>query len=477
MLSRRGKFYFQIILLFLNTFYNFFLVSRVIIDLFVSIFIMFALAYIPAGFLIHLLEERENSFKQLQFISGVKPYIYWLVNYVWDLSNYLLPCLICLILFVVFDVKAYTSSGSSIACVFLLFFLYGWACIPFMYPMSYLFKTASTSFVYSSSINVFIGVSTITISTVLGQLIEEKVDVNDLHNFLKSVFICLFPHYCLVQGLFDMSILYYTGEIKKSYGYHVDDSLFKYERIGRNLLFMFLQGVFYFTLNLLIEYDFLCKRKPRNTLEHIVADDVIFYDQDEDVLLEKERVMSNEIGCTSKYSVHKDHSLQIEVPKRTGSNESDDFVKFINLKKVYKSFAINKPTMAVNSVTLGIKRGECFGLIGFNGAGKTTTFKMMTGHIPITSGEILINGVSVSTEIKKIQENIGYCPQTNALVPLLTAREHLILFARLRCIPEEYVERVSEWALNRFGITPFADCVTEGLLFGQIKCFIIDIKR
>jgi ATP-binding cassette subfamily A (ABC1) protein 1 len=413
--------------------------SRVVIDLFVSIFIMFALAYIPAGFLLHLLEERENSFKQLQFISGVKPYIYWLANYVWDLFNYLFPCIICLLLFIAFNVKAYTSSAESITCVFLLFFLYGWSCIPFMYPMNYLFKTASTSFVYSSSINVFIGLATITISTVLGQLIEEKVDVNDLNNFLKNVFICLFPHYCLGQGLFDMSIIYYTGEIKQSYGYHVDNCLFKYNNIGRNLIFMFLQGIFYFTVNLLIEYNFFIKPKPRNTLDPMVADDVIFHEQDVDVLNEKERVMSKEIGCSSKYLSHKDNSLQMETrrPMDTTDTKDDDYVKFINLKKVYKNFSDSKQTMAVNSVTMGIKKGECFGLIGFNGAGKTTTFKMMTGHVPITSGEILINGLSVSTQVKKIQENIGYCPQTNAIIPLLTAREHLVLFARLRSIPEK----------------------------------------
>jgi ATP-binding cassette subfamily A (ABC1) protein 1 len=92
---------------------------------------------------------------------------------------------------------------------------------------------------------------------------------------------------------------------------------------------------------------------------------------------------------------------------------------------------------------------------------------MMTGEIPITHGQILVNGKSVSNEIDDIHQNIGYCPQTNAIVPLLTAREHLILFARLRGIPEKYVKQVSEWALNRFGLEPFADCVTEDFSGGN----------
>jgi ATP-binding cassette subfamily A (ABC1) protein 1 len=424
---------------------------------------MFALGYIPAGFLLPLLEERENSFKQLQLISGVKPYIYWLSNYAWDLANYTVPCIICLLLFVIFDSKAYTSSAESLLCVFLIFFLYGWSCIPFMYPLNYIFKSASTSFVYSSSINVFIGVATITISTVLKELIQEQVELGTLtvlYDLFKGIFICLFPHFCLAQGLFDMSIIYYTDEIKKSYGYTVNNSLFKYNNIGRNLIFMFIQGIVYFTLNLLIEYKFFIRPKPVDS-SFSAIDDLLYSGQDQDVLDEKNRIMKSEINTSyAKYMGGKSESMSLG--GCGGGEETTDYVKLVNLKKVYTNITKSKQTLAVNSVTVGIRKGECFGLIGFNGAGKTTTFKMMTGHKPITSGEILINGLSVSTQIKKIHKDIGYCPQTNAIVPLLTAREHLILFARLRSIPEKYVYRVSEWALNRFGLTPFAKCVAEG---------------
>ena len=64
--------------------------------------------------------------------------------------------------------------------------------------------------------------------------------------------------------------------------------------------------------------------------------------------------------------------------------------------------------MAVNSLTLGIKKGECFGLIGVNGAGKTTTFKMITGEIKITGGDVFVNGLSVSKQTESVYKNIGY---------------------------------------------------------------------
>ena len=92
-----------------------------------------------------------------------------------------------------------------------------------------------------------------------------------------------------------------------------------------------------------------------------------------------------------------------------------------------------------------------------NGAGKTTTFKMLTGEIPITAGDAYVNGYSISKQTEKCHQNIGYCPQTDAIFPLLTAREHLKFYARLRGVPETYVEKVSIWALNRVGLNVFAD--------------------
>ena len=71
------------------------------------------------------------------------------------------------------------------------------------------------------------------------------------------------------------------------------------------------------------------------------------------------------------------------------------------LKKFYGSF------LAVDGITVGIPKGECFGLLGVNGAGKTTTFKMMTGDETISSGTATVYGHDVATEIKKVRVNYG----------------------------------------------------------------------
>lgn len=88
-------------------------------------------------------------------------------------------------------------------------------------------------------------------------------------------------------------------------------------------------------------------------------------------------------------------------------------------------------------------RGECFGLLGVNGAGKTSTFKMLTGDETISSGEAWIRGQSLKTEMKEIYKSIGYCPQFDALLEDLTGRETLKIFALLRGIHPDHIERLS----------------------------------
>ena len=95
-------------------------------EIFVAICILFALSFIPASFLIFIVDERTSNSKQLQFVSGIKPFIYWLANYLWDLLNYLVPCSICIILFIIFDVKAYTCENNFASLICLLL-IYGWA--------------------------------------------------------------------------------------------------------------------------------------------------------------------------------------------------------------------------------------------------------------------------------------------------------------------------------------------------------------
>ena len=396
---------------------------RILIDLFVAIFIIFALSFIPASFLVFILEERETNTKQLQFVSGVKPYIYWISNFMWDIINYLFPCILCILIFIFFDVQSYMSP-ENFPCLVSLMLLYGWACIPMMYPLNYLFKMPSTAFVVSSSLNVFIGVVTTITTTFLSQLADDEPDLAQINEILKPIFVILFPHYCLGQGFLEMSVLYNTAMAKRSFGIRATYDPFEFNHAGRNLLAMAIQGVVYFSLNILIQYNFFIRFKPIKNLEKLNLPKVEY--QDEDVSAERLRIL-NDLNTTKKKKYgnlklsKKDNESSmmremVEVEDQNDeialqqNNSSQDYIKLLNLTKIYKKFQRLKfkRHVAVNSLSLGINKGECFGLIGVNGAGKTTTFKMITGEIPISGGNIFVDGYSVSKQIEKVHKNIGY---------------------------------------------------------------------
>lgn len=90
--------------------------------------------------------------------------------------------------------------------------------------------------------------------------------------------------------------------------------------------------------------------------------------------------------------------------------------------------------IAVNDISLGVKKGTCFGLLGVNGAGKTTTFKMLTGDEPMSKGNAFIDGHNVSTDLDKTHKLIGYCPQFDAIIDELTVTEMIQMYCKIRGI-------------------------------------------
>ncbi|KAJ9596524.1 hypothetical protein L9F63_012466, partial [Diploptera punctata] len=101
----------------------------------------------------------------------------------------------------------------------------------------------------------------------------------------------------------------------------------------------------------------------------------------------------------------------------------------IQIKNLTKEF---KKKMAVRNMYLNMYEGHITVLLGHNGAGKTTTMSMLTGMITPTSGTALVGGYDIRTEIQKVRESIGYCPQHNILFEELTVREHLYFFSKLK---------------------------------------------
>ena len=294
-----------------------------------------------------------------------------------------------------------------------------------MYPSSFLFDIPSSAFVTLSCTNLFIGIITTVTTFVLENFEDEELQY--VGSILKEVFL-IFPQYCLGRGLMDMATEMNLNLIVAKFGLISQRDRYDWDFLGKYMACMVLQGFVFAFLTLGIQYRFWtcaanCLTGKYRTDVGAEPDD----GEDEDVLRERERVMLK--------------------------NNPNDVLAVRGLMKRYSK----KAKLAVDRLTFGVKRGECFGLLGVNGAGKTTTFKMLTGDTKATAGDALVSGRSVLTELQSVRRSLGYCPQFDALNPLLTGREHLMLYGRLRGLDGEAVRRVADWGLRKLGLLPYGD--------------------
>ncbi|BFG38061.1 hypothetical protein CerSpe_243350 [Prunus speciosa] len=112
-------------------------------------------------------------------------------------------------------------------------------------------------------------------------------------------------------------------------------------------------------------------------------------------------------------------------------------IKIRNLHKVYGSK--KGKCCAVNSLQLTMYENQILALLGHNGAGKSTTISMLVGLLRPTSGDALVFGKNIITEMEEIRKELGVCPQNDILFPELTVREHLEIFAILKGVKEDFV--------------------------------------
>ncbi|XP_078575167.1 phospholipid-transporting ATPase ABCA1-like isoform X1 [Branchiostoma floridae x Branchiostoma japonicum] len=389
-------------------------------DVVIAICVIFALSFVPASFVVFLIGERVSKSKHLQFVSGVNPTVYWCANFTWDMCSYLVSAMLCVFIFVAFQKAAYVSAA-NFPCLLALLLLYGWAVTPLMYPAAYVFDVSSTAYVVLTSINLFIGING-TVATFILELFEDDQEIITINNYLRQVFL-IFPHFCLGRGLMDMARNQLYADAFSRFGENTFKNPFAWDLVGRNLFSMVMQGIIFFAFTLLVEYRFFIK--PRK----VDSDAPALEDEDEDVAEERERVIRGDT--------------------------QGDLLVLEELTKVYQSRG--RKNRAVDRISVAVPAGECFGLLGVNGAGKTTTFKMLTGDSSVTSGQAWLNSYSILSEMRDVHQSMGYCPQFDALDPLMTAREHLQFYAKLRGVPKSEIDRVARWGVRTLGLSQYSD--------------------
>ncbi len=108
-------------------------------------------------------------------------------------------------------------------------------------------------------------------------------------------------------------------------------------------------------------------------------------------------------------------------------------MSLLEIKEVTKEYSRGRGTFnAVNSVSLSLEKGDYINIIGRSGSGKTTLLNLISGMVSITSGDVLIEGKSITSksdeELSKIRnEKIGYIPQGMSILPNLNVIDNIVL--------------------------------------------------
>eukprot|EP00457_Paulinella_chromatophora_P000191 gb/GEZN01000191.1/.p1 GENE.gb/GEZN01000191.1/~~gb/GEZN01000191.1/.p1 ORF type:complete len:1907 (-),score=328.53 gb/GEZN01000191.1/:145-5865(-) len=126
-----------------------------------------------------------------------------------------------------------------------------------------------------------------------------------------------------------------------------------------------------------------------------------------------------------------------------------------------------QPVKAVQGLELDLYVGQVFCFLGHNGAGKTTTINMLTGLLSPDEGDAFLFGTSIVAEAEKARYMMGVCPQHDALFPHLTVQEQLMLFAQLKQVQKQNIQKAVLTAIEEVELTEKAHERTDTLSGGQ----------
>ncbi|RYH30057.1 ATP-binding cassette domain-containing protein [archaeon] len=456
----------------------------------VALFAMIAVCFIPTSFVVFVVKEREIKAKHQQVISGVSLYAYWISTYLWDVVSYIPTALLIFAMMFAFDIKAYIT-GDAVSIMFIGLLIYGPSTAAITYLLSFMFKSHSTSQVAIMFFNFLTGLCLMIVSFILTYI----PSTTEINVSLRYVF-RLFPAFCLGDIFTQLSICTEGSSCpaitKDGYDFDHMVSPWDWNTAGANLTFMAIQSVVYFLIALGIEImlsypAILASLNPVNdpgcNYEELVQH------EDIDVHAERERVLHD--GA-------RDDIIRLEQLRKVYPTSTNFFGLLYNVsvnvcKLVYRRCCGSQPFEAVNTNTsrvnstqgnntqtsvkvavqclsFGIPKGECFGFLGINGAGKTTTLSILSGELTPTAGKAFIHGYDIIYHQQRIRQLIGYCPQFDALFELLTVREHLDLYANIKGLSKlgtDECSRLIEKKMIEMNLTLYSDKLAGSLSGGN----------
>jgi ABC-2 type transport system ATP-binding protein len=139
-------------------------------------------------------------------------------------------------------------------------------------------------------------------------------------------------------------------------------------------------------------------------------------------------------------------------------------VPAIDVRQIVKRYG---DFVAVDGISFAVEEGEILGLLGPNGAGKSTLIRMLTTLIPPTAGTALVGGIDINVDPNGVRQLIGVIPQALTSDLELSARENLLIFAKLYGVARSRRERLIAELLEAVELTAWADKPVKNLSGGM----------
>nr|CAH7744096.1 unnamed protein product [Callosobruchus chinensis] len=396
------------------------------------ILIPIACLFVLGSFILYPWVEKSTKFDQLQYMCSTTPAFYWFINYISDLAIYALIMVVMAGIISIFSAPFH--GGTEFGILFTIFLIYGIVGLPYTYLYSRC-KSSSSAFALFIICGLFLGAIP---TLVVWGMMESEEYYADIGRTLKKVFMCLCPQFTLTYLL-----TFYAQRAVDNYNFKVTPQRVTAYCSHEPDMPCCKGGGQCIDYNSLIESNIawftICF--AIFSLLTIILDTYCF-----------KRIVSKVVYYFSKlrYGNYEQIHSRRDVDGDMGKPYNDLSLKAKKLTKSYSGKQI------VKNINFTLGNGECLGILGVNGAGKTTTFRLLTREEVVDGGEVdmTLNNETIKINDGKYLEQLGYCPQADALNYVLTGREILTTIASLRGIDDpEYVDNF----LKVFDLEKYAD--------------------
>mmetsp|Transcript_18020 Transcript_18020/g.36628 ORF Transcript_18020/g.36628 Transcript_18020/m.36628 type:complete len:1943 (+) Transcript_18020:73-5901(+) len=418
--------------------------------------LMVAFPFVPASFASFAISERVSKSKHIQMVSGVSSQLYWLSMFIWDFSCFLVSAALMIILLYAFDIEGLTEDD-TFGVFIALILSWGAASATFGYCWSFFFSSSMPLLGFTVFCSFVLGYMASLVAYILDLVIalmrsSEDTDKNTLNTIIQvydwmTGIGRFFPTFNLGLGLQRISNRGVISAVNNM-GTTVYDPW--HDKIAKQEVIFLLASIpGYFLLCLIIQHISV-NPKIMGCISSVIQRPIKSYEEIKDW---DDDVSQENLTCD-----------------RIASGPASQMPTIVvnGLKKQYGLFnRCGKPKLAVKSVSFSVEPGTCFGLLGVNGAGKTSTLGMITGEFAPSAGECYLDQKSILKNSDEIKRVIGYCPQFDALFPLMTGREHLKYYARLKGVLEKDIEAVVNEQIKRMDLTAHCDRVSKGYSGGN----------